>query len=163
MSDRIGTAEGSDPQLPRIAELVEPTVEAMGYRARARASSIRRRSPRLQVMAERIDEAPLTLEDCAEVSRALSAVLDVEDPIAGSYTLEVSSPGIDRPLMRAADYERFAGHEAKVELTDADRRAAALQGHASWAATARRSGWRGWSARSPCRCGDPPRQAGVDR
>ena len=117
MNDRIGTAEGSDPRLPRIAELVEPTVEAMGFRL-VRLIINPGRNPRLQVMVERIEEAPLSLEDCAEVSRALSAVLDVEDPIEGSYTLEVSSPGIDRPLTRRGDFERFAGYEASVELTD---------------------------------------------
>jgi ribosome maturation factor RimP len=117
VTDKIGTAEGSDPRLPRIAELVEPTVEAMGF-GLVRLIINPGRNPRLQVMVERKDEAPLSLEDCAEVSRALSAVLDVEDPIEGSYTLEVSSPGIDRPLTRAADFERFAGYEAQVELTD---------------------------------------------
>jgi ribosome maturation factor RimP len=117
VTDRIGTAEGSDPRLPRIVELVEPTVEAMGYRL-VRLVINPGRAPRLQVMVERTDDAPLGLDDCAEVSRALSAVLDVEDPIEGSYTLEVSSPGIDRPLTRAADFERFAGYEASVELTD---------------------------------------------
>jgi ribosome maturation factor RimP len=117
VTDRIGTAEGSDPRLPRIVELVEPTVEAMGY-GLVRILINPGRAPRLQVMVERKDDAPLSLEDCAEVSRALSAVLDVEDPIEGSYTLEVSSPGIDRPLTRAADFERFAGYEAQVELTD---------------------------------------------
>jgi ribosome maturation factor RimP len=117
VNDRIGTAEGSDPRLPRIFELVEPTVEAMGFRL-VRLIINPGKSPRLQVMVERKDEAALSLEDCAEVSRALSAVLDVEDPIEGSYTLEVSSPGIDRPLTRRADFERFAGYEASIELTD---------------------------------------------
>ena len=69
----------------------------------------------LQVMAERADGAPMTVEDCADISRAISAVLDVEDPIKSAYTLEVSSPGIDRPLTRLKDYERFAGFEAKLE------------------------------------------------
>ncbi len=114
--ERIGTSEGSDPRLARIVELVEPTVEAMGY-GLVRLVLGSGRAPRLQVMVERRDETPLSLEDCAEVSRALSAVLDVEDPIEGSYMLEVSSPGIDRPLTRRADFERFAGHEAAVELT----------------------------------------------
>jgi ribosome maturation factor RimP len=68
-------------------------------------------------MVEPADGRPMDVEGCATLSRALSAVLDVEDPIAGSYTLEVSSPGIDRPLVRPQDYERFAGFEARVELT----------------------------------------------
>ncbi len=70
--------------------------------------------PTLQVMAERRDRRPMTVEDCARISRALSAVLDVEDPVPGAYDLEVSSPGLDRPLVRAEDYTRFAGFEAKV-------------------------------------------------
>jgi ribosome maturation factor RimP len=114
--ERIGTAEVSDLRAVRISELVEPTVEAMGY-GLVRIVLNPGKTSRLQVMVERKDEAPLSLDDCAEVSRALSAVLDVEDPIEGSYTLEVSSPGIDRPLTRSADFERFAGYEASVELT----------------------------------------------
>jgi len=66
-------------------------------------------------MAERRDRQPMTVEDCAEISRSVSALLDVEDPIPSAYSLEVSSPGIDRPLTRAQDFERFAGFEAKVE------------------------------------------------
>jgi ribosome maturation factor RimP len=68
-------------------------------------------------MAERIDRQPMTVDDCAEISRNLSAILDVEDPLDDAYLLEVSSPGIDRPLVRPQDYERFAGFEARVELT----------------------------------------------
>jgi ribosome maturation factor RimP len=71
--------------------------------------------PTLQIMVERADLAPLTVEHCAGASRAISALLDVADPIAGAYRLEVSSPGIDRPLVRRADYERFAGLEARLE------------------------------------------------
>jgi ribosome maturation factor RimP len=70
----------------------------------------------LQIMAERIDDAPMTVDDCTEISRSVSALLDVADPIAETYMLEVSSPGIDRPLIRAEDYDRFAGFEAKIEL-----------------------------------------------
>lgn len=69
--------------------------------------------PTLQIMAERPD-GTMSVEDCAELSRVVSAVLDVEDPIGGEYDLEVSSPGIDRPL-RPQDFERFVGHEAKVK------------------------------------------------
>jgi ribosome maturation factor RimP len=71
----------------------------------------------LQIMAERRDDAPMTIEDCAEISRAVSALLDVADPIAGAYMLEVSSPGIDRPLVRPEDYDRFAGFEARIDLS----------------------------------------------
>ena len=99
----------------RIAELIEPTLEAMGYElVRVRLLSGRR--PTLQVMVEPKDHArAMTVEDCAEISHVLSAVLDVADPIAGSYDLEVSSPGIDRPLTRPAHFERFAGELAKIE------------------------------------------------
>ena len=71
----------------------------------------------LQIMIEPADGRPMDVEDCATLSRALSAVLDVEDPIPSAYTLEVSSPGIDRPLTREKDYVRWAGHVARVETT----------------------------------------------
>jgi ribosome maturation factor RimP len=71
----------------------------------------------LQVMAERLDDAPMTVDDCTEISRSVSALLDVADPIAEAYMLEVSSPGIDRPLVRPEDYDRFAGFEARIELS----------------------------------------------
>ena len=70
----------------------------------------------LQIMIDRSDETPVSLEDCAIVSRQLSAVLDVEDPISGNYNLEISSPGIARPLVKERDFERFLGFTAKVEL-----------------------------------------------
>ena len=112
MRDRIG-GEG-DLRLPRIAELVEPTLTGLGYEL-VRVVISGRDRPTLQVMIERLDGAAITVDDCETVSRALSAKLDVEDPIASSYTLEVSSPGIDRPLVRPKDYQRFAGHVARVE------------------------------------------------
>jgi ribosome maturation factor RimP len=98
-----------------IATLIEPSLSAMGYRLVRVALTSGRRAT-LQIMAERLDEVAMSVEDCAEISRSLSALLDVADPIAGSYMLEVSSPGIDRPLVRAQDYDRFAGFEARIEL-----------------------------------------------
>jgi len=99
----------------RIEELIGPTVEAMGFGlVRIEMSGMKR--PRLQIMVERRDGAGITVDDCADVSRAVAAVMDVEDPVRGAYILEVSSPGIDRPLVRLADFERFAGLEAKVHL-----------------------------------------------
>ena len=99
----------------RIRTVIEPTVDGMGYTlVRAHMSGTVR--PVLQVMAEPSDGRSMTVEDCAELSRALSAVLDVEDPIGGAYTLEVSSPGVDRPLVRQEDFSRFAGFDARVEL-----------------------------------------------
>lgn len=98
----------------RIERLIQPTVETMGYRL-VRVLVSGRHQPRLQVMAERRDDRPMGVDDCAELSRALSALLDVEDPLPGTYTLEVSSPGLDRPLTRLDDFMRFAGREASVE------------------------------------------------
>jgi ribosome maturation factor RimP len=98
-----------------IAELIAPSLESMGY-ALVRVAFVGGGRPTLQIMAERKDEAPMTVEDCADISRAVSALLDVADPIGGAYDLEVSSPGIDRPLIRAEDFIRFAGFEARVEL-----------------------------------------------
>ena len=104
----------------KIADLIAPTLDAMGFQL-VRVKLVGAQRPVLQIMFERdTGGAPhdggITVEDCAEVSRAVSAVLDVEDPIASAYRLEVSSPGIDRPLTKAADFERFKGFEAKVEL-----------------------------------------------
>lgn len=101
-------------QTETIADLIEPTLEAMGYEL-VRVMSTGGRTPTLQVMAERLDRAGMTVDDCADISRALSAILDVEDPIDGAYQLEVSSPGIDRPLTKPADFERFAGFEVRIE------------------------------------------------
>ncbi len=98
----------------QIEKLLAPSVAAMGYDLiRVRLGGGAR--PVLQVMAERPD-GTMNVDGCAEVSRAVSAILDVEDPIAGEYELEVSSPGIDRPLVRLKDFERFVGFEAKVEV-----------------------------------------------
>lgn len=98
----------------RIAELIAPRLDAMGYElVRVRLQGGDRLV--LQIMAERKDGG-MSLDDCVEVSRGVSAILDVADPIMGAYTLEVSSPGTDRPLMKPDDYKRFAGLEAKVEM-----------------------------------------------
>ncbi len=99
----------------RITDLIEPVAEDMGYRL-VRVKYTTGRKPVLQIMAERIADGGMVVEDCQRLSRAISAILDVEDPIRGAYDLEVSSPGIDRPLVRDEDYRRFAGHEIKVEL-----------------------------------------------
>ena len=97
-----------------VERIITPTVEGMGYElVRLTISGGQRKT--LQVMAERKDGQNMSLDDCTHLSRAISAVMDVEDPIEGAYSLEVSSPGIDRPLTRPKDYERFAGFEAKLE------------------------------------------------
>lgn len=101
----------------RIAETIEPALAAMGYEIVRVQLGGGRRSATLQIMCDRLDGQGLTLDDCAEISRLASAVLDVEDPITGEYTLEVSSPGLDRPLTRPKDFDRFAGCEARIELS----------------------------------------------
>jgi ribosome maturation factor RimP len=100
-----------------IETLIAPSLEAMGYRLVRVAVTGARRAVVLQVMAERIDDRPMGVDDCTEVTHTVSALLDVADPIENAYLLEVSSPGIDRPLVRREDYERFRGHEAKLELS----------------------------------------------
>lgn len=102
--------------LRRIEDIVAPTIVGMGFELVRVAMS--RGGGTLQVMIEPADGRPMDVEDCANVSRALSAVLDVEDPIPGAYTLEVSSPGIDRPLTRPKDYVRWAGHIARLETAE---------------------------------------------
>lgn len=100
-----------------IAKMIEPSLTAMGYRV-VRVVFTSGRGATLQIMAERCDEAALTVDDCALISHSVSALLDVADPIPGAYTLEISSPGIDRPLVRAEDYDRFSGFEARIELSE---------------------------------------------
>jgi ribosome maturation factor RimP len=103
----------STPIEESITALLEPAAADLGYRlVRVRLSGLKRK--RLQIMAEREDGA-MRVEDCEALSRAVSPVLDAHDPIRGDYDLEVSSPGIDRPLVRLDDFTRFAGHEAKLE------------------------------------------------
>lgn len=97
----------------KIQQLITPVIEALGYEL-VRVSFTGERQSILQIMAERPDGS-MNVSDCARISREISVLLDVEDPIAGKYSLEVSSPGLDRPLTRAKDFERFAGSDAKVE------------------------------------------------
>lgn len=99
-----------------LLELLDPVAEAAGYaivRLRLMGGAETRR---LQIMAERQVDGDMVVEDCARLSRAISEVLDAADPISGEYTLEVSSPGVDRPLTRLADFKTYEGHEAKIEL-----------------------------------------------
>jgi ribosome maturation factor RimP len=101
----------------RVEDLIAPSLRDMGYEL-VRVMLRGRQRPTLEVMAERADRAAMTVDDCAEISRAVSALLDVEDPLPGSYVLEVTSPGIDRPLVRPDDFVRFAGFEARVETAE---------------------------------------------
>ncbi|MBV8165504.1 MAG: ribosome maturation factor RimP [Alphaproteobacteria bacterium] len=98
----------------RVTALIAPTLESLGYDL-VRVQFIPGGRASLQIMAERCDGQAMQIEHCTEISRAVSALLDVEDPVPGRYELEVSSPGIDRPLTRASDFERFAGFEVKLE------------------------------------------------
>jgi ribosome maturation factor RimP len=108
---RIVTERGTEA---RIANIVEPAIVGLGYRlVRVKLSAMN--GTTLQIMAERPD-GTMTVDDCEIVSRDLSPLLDVEDPIDREYHLEVSSPGIDRPLVRRSDFERWGGHVAKIEL-----------------------------------------------
>ena len=98
----------------RVLELIEPEAEAVGLEI-VRVNLTGGRTPTLQVMAERPDGS-MDVEDCARLSRRVSPLLDAEDPVVGQYTLEVSSPGIDRPLTREGDFAKWVGHEVRVEI-----------------------------------------------
>jgi ribosome maturation factor RimP len=98
--------------------MIEPEVTHLGYDLVRVAMIGGSSDPTLQVMAERHDTRQLDIDDCERISRRLSDVLDLCDPIEGSYRLEVSSPGIDRPLTRLKDYSDWAGHEARVTLAE---------------------------------------------
>jgi ribosome maturation factor RimP len=99
-----------------FAALAEPILEEDGFRlVRVKVSG--RDGGTVQIMAERPD-GTMTIDDCAAISRKLSPVLDAHDPMQGGYRLEISTPGIDRPLVRPSDFEAWAGHEAKVELNE---------------------------------------------
>jgi len=101
-----------------VAKQIEPEVKSLGYDLVRVAMIGGTSDPTLQVMAERPDTRQLDLSDCEAISRRLSEWLDANDPIEGSYRLEVSSPGIDRPLTRLQDYADWAGHEARISLRE---------------------------------------------
>src|SRR6056297_2563189 len=100
----------------RLAEIITPVIEDMGFEL-VRIRLMGGKTSTLQIMAERPDGG-IEVDDCAAISTAVSATLDVEDPILDTYTLEVSSPGIDRPLTRLKDFETFEGYEAKLETAE---------------------------------------------
>ncbi len=113
---RARTGSTDEAQAAQIAALITPALEDLGFDVvRVQLSGGRGAKPKLQVLAERPDGS-MTVDDCAQASRTVSALLDVEDPIGGAYLLEVASPGIDRPLTRLKDFARWAGFEARVEL-----------------------------------------------
>ena len=98
----------------RIENLITPTIEELGFEV-VRIEVLGEISPCLQIMADRLDQTNMNVDDCAQISRAVSAIMDVEDPITSAYTLEVSSPGLDRPLVKRAHFERFTGTEIRME------------------------------------------------
>ena len=98
----------------KLAAIIAPRLELMGYEL-VRVAVLGRERPTVQVMADRADGSQITVEDCQNISHDVSAAIDVDDPIPGAWTLEVSSAGIDRPLTRVKDWNRFAGHQARVE------------------------------------------------
>jgi ribosome maturation factor RimP len=100
----------------RLAEIITPAIEDLGFEL-VRVRLMSGKSTTLQIMADR-PNGGIEVDDCAEISNAVGAVLDVEDPILDEYTLEVSSPGIDRPLTRLKDFDAFEGYEAKLETTE---------------------------------------------
>ena len=122
MTDTTQTENAIEPRLivetgldRRVADIIEPTIEQIGYRL-VRVRLLAQNGATLQIMCERPD-GTITVEDCEAVSMAVSPVLDVEDPIDKAYHLEVSSPGIDRPMVRKSDFTRWLGHLLKCETS----------------------------------------------
>jgi ribosome maturation factor RimP len=121
MTEAYLSQSDSDPRLiveqgvaARVAAIAEPVLTGLGYRlVRVRLSGLA--GCTVQIMAERPDGS-MTIEDCEAVSRALSPVLDVADPVERAYRLEISSPGMDRPLVRRSDFERYAGNRVRIEM-----------------------------------------------
>lgn len=122
MSEHIPAPQDREPRIVtetgldrRIAEIIEPVMVAMGFKL-VRVRLLNQNGLTLQIMAERND-GTMTVEDCEELSMAISPVLDVEDPVDKAYHLEVSSPGIDRPMVRKSDFEHWQGHLVKCETS----------------------------------------------
>jgi ribosome maturation factor RimP len=101
-------------QVSLVERIVEPSLNAMGYDL-VRVQITGGENMTLQIMAERRDGEEMTVEDCADISRNVSAVMDIEDPVPDAYTLEVSSPGMDRPLVKITDFSRFTGFEVRID------------------------------------------------
>jgi ribosome maturation factor RimP len=121
MDETLNIATAHEPRLlvepglaARVAAIAEPVLESLGFRL-VRVQVSPQSGLTVQIMAERPD-GTMAIEDCEAASRALSPILDAEDPIETEYRLELSSPGIDRPLVRRSDFERYAGHLVKIEM-----------------------------------------------
>ena len=138
-NDRLSRETGA---ALRVARLIEPVLENLGFRL-VRIRMIGAAGRTLQIMAERPD-GTMTIDDCETASRAISPLLDVEEPVSGSYELEVSSPGIDRPMVRAEDFQRWSGHEAKIEMLVPQSGRRRFRGRGRTQGGKRdRTGWRG--------------------
>lgn len=111
-------------QEKRIASFVEPVIKSLGFDLVSLRIIGSQKLQTLQIMAENPDTGTLDLNGCTEISHAVSALLDVEDPIQSAYQLEVSSPGIDRPLVKDRDFEKYMGYEISVETIDANEEGA---------------------------------------
>lgn len=117
-----------EADLAAVTKLIEPEVKALGLELVRVAMTGGRSDPTLQIMAERPDTRQLDLKDCEALSRRLSSLFDEKDPIEGSYRLEVSSPGIDRPLTRIGDYTDWKGYEARLKLAESGQGSKQLTG-----------------------------------
>ena len=104
------------PSQHPLQNMLEPDITKLGYEL-VRIITIGQKNPTLQIMIDRLDNNNITVDDCAKVSRKVSEILDEKDPIEGQYSLEVSSPGLDRPLTKIEHFQRFVGYEAKIETT----------------------------------------------
>jgi len=102
----------------RIEQLIEPALNDLGYGI-VRVLIIRTKRVQLQVMIEKLDGQPITIDDCVEATRTISPILDVDDPINSSYNLEVTSPGLDRPLVKEEDFSRFSGERVFIKTFNA--------------------------------------------
>jgi ribosome maturation factor RimP len=102
-------------QTLKIEELITPTIHSLGYDL-VRVQILDEGTKTLQIMVDRLDEANLTIDDCSIISKEISIIIDINDPIGENYLLEVSSPGIDRPLLRFKDFEKYAGFHARIDM-----------------------------------------------
>jgi ribosome maturation factor RimP len=100
----------------KIEELITPTINSLGYDL-VRVQILDEGTKTLQIMVDRLDQANLTVDDCSVISKEISVIIDINDPIGENYLLEVSSPGIDRPLLRFKDFEKYAGFHARVDMS----------------------------------------------
>lgn len=114
MATVVSTGQATPSLEGRLAAIIAPRLNLLGFEL-VRVAVLGRERPTVQIMADRADGSQITVEDCQTISHDVSVAIDVDDPIPGAWTLEVSSAGIDRPLARVKDWNRFAGHLARVD------------------------------------------------